>query len=556
MKDSLLLKIVIRGITCIRQRKSLNFLIIGSCLVFFNVNLVFPSSSSGFSNFSETTKSEYDNVSIILMIGDGMGFEHVELAQWVEKGVNGTLNMQNLPIKGKVVTHNLANSITDSAASATAIATGYKAYNGIISRSLAGVDLLTILELTQQINKSTGIITTTEITHATPAAFYAHTPSRDNGYEIGQQLITSGIDTIMGGGKNLFASQLNKIQDQGYTILENRSELLTSTDNKIFGLFTGGAFPYEQDRDREMIPSLAEMTNKSIDILSQNPDGFFLLVEGGQIDWASHIANEVNAALETIEFDKAVKTAINYVETHNNTILIVTADHETGGLVVSSEMLTIPLPNENNTEDLNENIRINRTHEITLSWGAGGHTNANVPLFAYGNYLNPIANSTIDNTKFHLLMKNYLMPNDRGKPEISILSPVNQSYEKSNLIISLDTNESLPWIVYSLNSGPNVTIPTLTSYLNLADGNYFLKIYGNDTMNNTARAEVYFTINTTSEVTTKTTTEVIEDTSMSSTLTTTFTSSAIDTTTSARGFEIMGSLLFLSLLISRKKRGN
>lgn len=201
MKDSLLLKIVIRGITCIKQRKSLNFLIIGSCLVFFNVNLVFPSSSSGFSNFSETTKSEYDNVSIILMIGDGMGFEHVELAQWVEKGVNGTLNMQNLPIKGKVVTHNLANSITDSAASATAMATGYKAYNGIISRSLAGVDLLTILELTQQINKSTGIITTTEITHATPAAFYAHTPSRDNGYEIGQQLITSGIDTIMGGGK-------------------------------------------------------------------------------------------------------------------------------------------------------------------------------------------------------------------------------------------------------------------------------------------------------------------------------------------------------------------
>jgi alkaline phosphatase len=473
------------------------------------------------------------------MIGDGMGFEHVKLAQWVEKGVNGTLNMQNLPLKAKVTTHNVVNSITDSAASATAIATGYKTHNGIISRSLAGVDLLSILELSQQINKSTGIITTTEITHATPAAFYAHTPSRDNGFEIGQQLITSGIDTIMGGGKNMFASQLNTIQAQGYKILENRSDLLSSNESKIFGLFTGGAFPYEQDRDRESIPSLAEMTNKSLDILSQDDDGFFLLVEGGQIDWASHVTNEVDAALETIEFDKAVKAAINYVESHNNTILIVTADHETGDLVVSSEMLSTPLPNENNTDDVNEDLRINRIHEIALSWGAGGHTNANVPIFAYGNYLNPIENSTIDNTHLHLLMKNYLMPNDRGKPKISILSPMNQTYDTSNLILSIDTNESLPWLVYSLNNGPNITIHTLTTFLNLENDNYFLKIFGNDTMNNVASVEVYFTVNKSSEITTTTTTEF---------------PSITTTTTSTRGFEIIVSVFLMSFLIIWKKK--
>ena len=522
-------------INCLKHHKHLNLRTISICLILVNLRIILPVSSSGLQTFTGSIHSTSDGLSVILMIGDGMGFEHVQLAQWVEMGVNGTLNMQTLPIKGKAVTRNIANSITDSAASATAIATGYKTYNGIISKSLAGVNLLTILELFQQLNKSTGIITTTEVTHATPAAFYAHTLSRDNEYEIGQQLVTSGIDTIMGGGSNKFASQLNTIQNNGYTIIENRTELFSLAGGKIFGLFTEGAFPYEQDRNRELIPSLAEMTNKSLDILSQDENGFFLLVEGGQIDWGSHVTNEVNVALETIEFDKAVKTAIDYVESHNNTILIVTADHETGGLVVSSEMSTTPLPNENNTDEFNENLRINRTHEISLSWGSGGHTNANVPIFAYGNYLNPLANSTIENTKLHSLMKNYIMPFDRGQPAISILSPENRSYDKSNLLLSLNSNESLPWIAYSLNHGPNVTIPSLTKFFSLENGSYNLKVYGNDTMNNTASVEVYFTVNAT------TTTENTGNATLLS-------------STPARGFEIMIPLLLFVLLISRKKK--
>ncbi|MHA1977850.1 MAG: alkaline phosphatase [Candidatus Hodarchaeales archaeon] len=520
-----------------RIQKSKILLILGLSLILINVRVAPSISSLGIRTHTEVGNTNNDGLSVILMIGDGMGFEHVKLAQWVEKGVNGTLNMQNLPIKGKVVTQNIVSSITDSAASATAIATGYKAHNSIISKSLSGIDLVTILELSKQLNKSTGIITTTEVTHATPAAFYSHTLSRDNEYEIGQQLITSGIDTIMGGGKNKFAAQVNKIQNQGYAILENRSDLLSSVGGKIFGLFTEGAFPYEQNRDRELVPSLAEMTEKSIEILSQDESGFFLLVEGGQIDWASHVTEERNAVLETIEFDKAVKTAIDYVETRNDTILIVTADHETGGLMVSSETLTALLPHENNTEEQNEVLRISRTSEISLSWSSGGHSNANVPIFAYGNNLELIENSTIDNTQIHLLMKNYLMPFDRGKPAITILSPINQSYDESNVVLSLDTNESLPWIAYSLNNGPNVTFPSLTKFLNLANGKYNLKVYGNDTMNNSGTSEVYFTINTSGENSTTPTTE-----------------SSADTATSGFGIGIMIPLFLMVLLSTQKRR--
>ena len=524
-----------RGISGLKRRNTTCFKILGITLILLIIRMAPPVSSLGLRTNSEVNQSNNDGLSIILMIGDGMGFEHVELAQWVEKGVNGTLNMQDLPIKGKVRTNNLVNSITDSAASATAMATGYKTYNSIISQSLTGVNFVTILELSEQLNKSTGIITTTEVTHATPAAFYSHTLRRDNEYEIGQQLITSGVDTIMGGGKNKFASQVNSIQNQGYTILENRSDLLSSFGGKIFGLFTDGAFPYEQDRDRELIPSLAEMTGKSIEILSQNENGFFLLVEGGQIDWASHVTEERNAALEAIEFDEAVKIAVNYVETHNDTILIVTADHETGGLVVASETLTTPLPNANNTEELNEELRITRTQEISLSWAAGGHTSANVPLFAYGTYLEQIANSTIENTQIHLLMKNYFMPYDRGNPAISILSPLNQTYDTSRLTLSLDTNESLTWIAYSLNNGPNVTFLSLTKFLTLNNGKYFLKVYGNDTMNNSASTEVYFTVN-------------------AATLTTETSEETTTMTTPTFIIETLISLFLLTLLISQKKR--
>lgn len=547
MHNKLFPKEIIPSICLSKHRQYMIYRIIGIFLLLINLKVIFPLSGSGSIVLNESTFSNPDSLSIILMIGDGMGFEHVKLAQWVEKGVNGNLSMQELPIKGKVTTHNIVNSITDSAASATAMATGYKTYNGVLSRSLAGVELSTILELAQQLQKSTGIITTTEVTHATPAAFYSHVQNRGYEFEIAQQLVTSEIDIVMGGGRNKFIPYLNTLQTQGYTIVENRTELLSVTEGKFFGLFTESAFPYEQDRDRETVPSLAEMTEKTIDILSQDTDGFFLIVEGGQIDWASHVTNKVNAALETIEFDKAVKTALDFVKTHD-AILVVTADHETGGLMVSSETLVSSLPEENNPEEVNESLRINRTREISLSWASGGHTNAKVPIFAYGNSLNAITNTTIDNIQIYSLIKNFILPFDQGNPVLKIFAPENKSYDKSTIMLSLSTNESLPWIAYSLDHESNITIPSLSKLISFTDGTHFLKVYANDTMGNPASAEVYFTVNAT--IKTETTTTVTP----TSTQTTTTTSSYSETSTPAIGFEILFSMLLFLILSLRKKR--
>ncbi|MFX1507080.1 MAG: alkaline phosphatase [Promethearchaeota archaeon] len=504
--------------------------------------MVFPVQSFSTDSQNETAHTDSNGLSVILMIGDGMGFEHVKLAQWVEMGVNGTLSMQELPIQAEVQTRNIENIVTDSAASGTAIATGYKTYNGILSLTLAEVELPSILELSQDLYKSTGIVTTTEVTDATPAAFYSHVLNRGYDTQIVNQLATSNVNVVMGGGRNKLMSKIQILEDQGYAIINNRSELHSVTGEKVIGLFADNALPYEQDRDRSTTPSLAEMTNKSLELLSQDPDGFFLMVEGGQIDWGSHANNEVNTVLEIIEFDKAVKTGIDYVNTHDNIILIVTADHETGGLALSSESLTQPLPSEHYTEDFNEELRINRTREIALSWSSGVHTNAHVPLYALGDSLSSISNTTLDNTQIYAVMKNYILPNDQGKPAISIIYPENKTYNESRITLSISSNESLPWVVYSLNDGPNITIPLLTTSFTFSDGKYNLKIYGNDTMGNVGRTEVFFTVKA-SGVASSTTSE----------LSSTISSTTTTTSTSSIGFTWLMAFLSLILIICKKK---
>lgn len=538
MRLNIFLKLIVQKQNLSKHFKNTMCITIGISLILLNPEFVLPLPNSSENTLVESP-SNPDGLSIILMIGDGMGFEHVKLAQWVEKGVNGTLSMQELPFQGEVQTRNIENTVTDSAASGTALATGYKTYNGVLSLTLARVELPSILELSQRLNKSTGIVTTTEVTHATPAAFYSHVLNRDYSNEIINHLATSEVDVVMGGGRNIMTSKIQTLENQGYTIVRNRTELHFVTGDKIFGLFADSALPYEQDRDRGTIPSLVEMTNKSLELLSKDNDGFFLMVEGGQIDWGSHVNNEVNTVLEAIEFDKAVATAINFVNTHNDTILIVTADHETGGLTLISESLTGALPAENNTEDFNEELRISRSGDISLSWSSGGHTNANVPIFAWGESLSSISNTTLDNTQIFALMKNYILPNDRGKPAITIVQPENKTYNISRIILSISSNETLPWVVYSLNNGPNITIPSLTKPFNFPDGSHFFKIYGNDTMGNVGSTEAFFTI------------KVMIDVTSSTTLVSSTTST---TSTSSIGFTWIFPILFFLILIFRKKR--
>ena len=352
--------------------------------------------------------ADTSGLSIILMIGDGMGFEHVKLGRWVEVGPDGNLTMDMLPYNWSVTTHSADAAITDSAASATAIATGVKTKNGMVGQSPDGSDLTTILEIAEAIGKSSGLISTTIYNHATPAGFYANVSSRYDYATITNQLVyDKDVDIILSGGV-FDSTQLAEMESRGYTIVENRTELNAVSSGKVLGIFGSDSMPYEVARDLNTTPSLAEMTNKSIEILSQDPDGFFLMVEGGLIDWSGHDNDKVGVALETIAFDKAINISLQYVQEHSNTILLVTADHETGGLTVISNTLSQELPSDSNTESDNRILRVERANNITTTWTSSGHTATQVPLFMFGSALGafPEINS-IDNTDIFVIMDTY-----------------------------------------------------------------------------------------------------------------------------------------------------
>ncbi|MFX1350065.1 MAG: alkaline phosphatase [Promethearchaeota archaeon] len=387
--------------------------------IFFILILIHPSIFFN-GNFSKSQKlvsndlkisSNTRNKSIILMIGDGMGFEHLKLARWVEIGIFNRFTLEKLPLHLNVSTYSADNLITDSAAAATAMATGYKTNNGMLSISPLLESLETILEISHKLGKATGIVTTTTLTHATPAAFVTHVTSRSNTTEISRQIVeNSSVNILLGGGRDHFSpSQLIQLQAKGFNLVENRSELMNSNSNNIIGLFAPNHLPYEINRDQEVVPSLSEMTLKAIEILSQDPDGFFLMVEGGRIDHGGHANNKTNVALETIEFHYAVDSVISYSRTHDNILLLVTSDHETGGLKVLNETLNTNIPSFNKSFEENKLLRIERINNITVYWTTTYHTSHSVPFFGYNADLYGFNNLTIiDNIEIFDIMKAYL----------------------------------------------------------------------------------------------------------------------------------------------------
>jgi alkaline phosphatase len=349
-------------------------------------------------------------LNVILMIGDGMGFEHVDLARLVEVGETGLLTMQQLTWNTSVTTHCADNEITDSGAAATAMATGLKTNKNYIGVTPGGVPLETILEYAQTLNKSTGVVSKCRVVDATPAAFMTHVISRYDQDEIARQIVEEAdVDVLLGGGLSYFSSaQLLTMESNGYSIVYNRTSMLNVTSGRILGLFADVHMDYELDRDHVIDPSIAEMTNKSLELLSQDPDGFFLMVEAGRIDLAAHDEDKVRNALETIEFDEAIRVAVDYVEENNNTILIVASDHETEGLVVLSHDLNSTLPGTLSTHNEREALRIERVNNITVEWTAEYHTATPVPLYCYGSVFGDLPlDITIDNTDIYNLMKDY-----------------------------------------------------------------------------------------------------------------------------------------------------
>jgi alkaline phosphatase len=347
---------------------------------------------------------------VILMIGDGMGPEHVKLGRWIEVGPNGRLVMEQLPFSANVTTYSADSNVTDSSAAATAMATGFKTNNGFVAVDNNTDSLETILEIAQSFGKATGVVTTTTIQHGTPASFMTHVENRNNFSEISRQIIENAdVDVLLGGGDQYFSDdEIDAMVSAGYAYVENRSELQAVSVDKLLGIFSYGHMSDERYRDYDRTPSLAEMTSKSIEILSQDPQGFFLMIEGGKIDHSAHSNHKADVGLELIAFDYAVETALEYVNSHPNTILIVTADHETGGLSIIDQDLDETLPSSLSEESDRRQRRIERAFDITVDFANTSHSATNVPIYWKGSLFDD--NTTlIDNTEIFDAMHTFIM---------------------------------------------------------------------------------------------------------------------------------------------------
>lgn len=252
---------------------------------------------------------------VILMIGDGMGAEQLWLGRIVNRGA---LNIEQLPVIGFSRTPSASHLVTDSAAGATAFACGCKADNGQIAQTPTGENLPSLMTLAIQGGRSGGLVATKDITDATPAAFYAHVARRDQASEIAAYLPNSGARFIRGGGHRHFSDdQLSDMRAAGMDVE------LTADKHLPPASCRGDVLPND--------------TARALEVLSaDNEKGFFLMVEGSQIDTACHANNLRETACEVLDFDKAVGVVLEWMKTHPDTLLVVTADHQTGGLSLLS----------------------------------------------------------------------------------------------------------------------------------------------------------------------------------------------------------------------------
>ncbi|MCE9943234.1 alkaline phosphatase [Aeromonas rivipollensis] len=342
-----------------------------------NKTLVCTALFAAIGGLSQAQASDAKNV--ILFIGDGMGPSVLTATRLYKVGEEGDLEMMKLPRSARIKTFSHDAQTTDSAPSMAAYTTGVKMNNEVIAMSSDtqavapakdingnkginnctgdnGTPVPTILELAKAAGKSVGAVTTTELTHATPAATYSHICHRDAAYAIAEQAVPGGagfntalgdgVDVLMGGGANHWTpySASNKggradgrdltaeLSAQGYQYVTTQSDLAKIESGKLLGLFSAKShLDYELDRVAKGAantqPSLSEMTAKAIDLLSQNSQGYFLMVEGGRIDHALHATNAKRSLTDAVALDEAVKTALGKVDL-TDTLIVVTADHD------------------------------------------------------------------------------------------------------------------------------------------------------------------------------------------------------------------------------------
>ena len=327
---------------------------------------------------------------IILLISDGMSLSQVSSYRLLKGGPNERIAVDKFPISGIVLTHSQDAIVTDSASSATAFSTGKKTNNGALGLDQDNQVLENFTEIIDKYGYVSSLISTSEITHATPAAYASHVDLRWKTDEISLQMMDSDVMTILGGGRHFFmpeeiggkrSDEVNLLEEikTSHTILTKKTDMDNfdhSYKGKVVGLFADEALrDTDTPENHSLEPTSSEMLNfalkRSEKFNSSGCNGFFVMVEGSQVDWAGHANNLDYLKREMEDFDEAVRTALDFAKNNQETLVIVTADHETGGLLIE------PATPTNYTSP-----------EVKFSFntgiGYGSHTGVPVPVYAYG----------------------------------------------------------------------------------------------------------------------------------------------------------------------------
>ncbi|HYF26837.1 MAG TPA: alkaline phosphatase [Baekduia sp.] len=336
--------------------------------------------------------------SVIFLLGDGMGAGARAL---IRRATGERLQMDALPRRARVRTDPAEpdGAVTDSAAAATAFATGHKTSNGAVAVDPAGRPLPTILERAKAAGKATGLVTTSLLTDASPAAFAAHVADRREHEEIARQYLDrTRPDVLLGGGARAFgAGLLARAERLGYEVLHSAREMRASRGRRLLGLFASGPlFHAAPEPDGVYAPpvSLAAMTRKALTTLGRHRRGFFLLVEEEAIDELAHANNAELVAAAGVAFDAAVGAARAYARRHPSTLVVVGGDHETGGLSVVDGGRPAG-PGEDGPF-----TRAAGGPPFLAAWTTTAHTARDVPFSASGPGAGAIA-GTLDNTAIH-----------------------------------------------------------------------------------------------------------------------------------------------------------
>lgn len=344
-----------------KDKKSTTFKLTG-ILILITVMFV---SCSGVKKDEKQSSNSQPVKNVIFLIGDGMGLSQIHAAMTANYG---KLNIAKCNYIGLQKTSSADNYITDSAASGTALACGKKTKNGMIGMDSIGNELKSILKIAEEHDYGTGVLSTSAITHATPASFVANQISRNMYEEIAADFLETDLDVFIGGGSDHFLKRkdgrnlINELREQDYTVLFSRDSIKSFSGGKLAGFTAEG---HNEKMSEGRGPLLYDAAKTALNILSEHRNGFFLMVEGSQIDWGGHANDQEYVIEETLDFDQVVGLAMDFADKNENTLVLVTADHETGGMTV-----------------LNGDYN---TGEVSAAFTTGGHTGVMIPVFAYGS---------------------------------------------------------------------------------------------------------------------------------------------------------------------------